>query len=517
MEQNLLSSEFIITQGRRFRVLMAREMDMQEQKKSKNEKIKSCCFLQGDNCRWFEKECPELYKADGKCERYKKGNALKNSEIDDLKKAEKLDPAVIAKLEEGAYEVFANIFTISIMLERDIYGDMAYCEELMRIKNVAKKDNKILDGAFEFIHLLANRMGCPVLWFFSMDNSSRKNYIYQLLDEYTCIFNGENYIKPYTPWLDVDEESQEVTGEIELDDFKNGRHYREKTTINDSEIVQQIPRESECRLVIKKIRYSDEKPIIYTLSYEPEYWGYNLESKYGYYGSQLYSEEEGKLAELFERIVTIEDPASEMEKKNISPDANGSSEEPGYPTGGSIETYKKKESSHKETFKNDQQKEERDNRGKIKKEVLRKAIYSDTKTVKLMDEFEGIGTDNIYVYERLEIPYAFHMFINGKYQSITLIVKRCRASECVGDITFTEFKQEKYDDLLKYVKDQIGDKIIKPSEIFSFEKPYHLRAQNSTNKTGFGWEWDWSDGYGSYTEGTFYGETTDYGFVGFYY
>ena len=31
----------------------------------------------------------------------------------------------------------------------------------------------------------------------------------------------------------------------------------------------------------------------------------------------------------------------------------------------------------------------------------------------------------------------------------------------------------------------------------------------------FGWEWDWSNGIGSYTEGTYYGEVTTFLIIGF--
>ena len=44
-----------------------------------------------------------------------------------------------------------------------------------------------------------------------------------------------------------------------------------------------------------------------------------------------------------------------------------------------------------------------------------------------------------------------------------------------------------------------------------FEKPYLLRAQNSNNRTGYGNEYY---GYDLVYQGTLYGETTNYAFVG---
>ena len=66
------------------------------------------------------------------------------------------------------------------------------------------------------------------------------------------------------------------------------------------------------------------------------------------------------------------------------------------------------------------------------------------------------------------------------------------------------------------VTDDVIEQYIDKDQFFRFSKPFLLRAQNSSNRTGYGWEWNWSGGYGDYTEGTFYGETTNYFFVGVY-
>ena len=158
--------------------------------------------------------------------------------------------------------------------------------------------------------------------------------------------------------------------------------------------------------------------------------------------------------------------------------------------------------------------------GKIKRKILQKCVFNDTRTIDLLDEFEGIGERNLYRYEMLEILSALTLRKNNKLLRLSLVVKRCKAGECTGDITFTEFKQGKVAELKQYVSKQITDEVIEKYQgtrkLYYFDKPYHLRAQNSSNRTGYGWEWDWSGGYGSYIEGTLYGETTDYGFVGAY-
>ena len=58
--------------------------------------------------------------------------------------------------------------------------------------------------------------------------------------------------------------------------------------------------------------------------------------------------------------------------------------------------------------------------------------------------------------------------------------------------------------------------ISQPSKIIPWPQHYAYITQNSHNRTEYGWEWDWTDGLGSYTEGTYYGETIDYIFSGTY-
>lgn len=150
---------------------------------------------------------------------------------------------------------------------------------------------------------------------------------------------------------------------------------------------------------------------------------------------------------------------------------------------------------------------------------LIKNICKSTKTMALLDEFEGIGK---YVdkeaYDRLIIT-GFTGYTKLGNITCQYIIKRMDyEDETVGNITFTELKNGKCTGLKKYVTEQIENKIKSMSydervEI-DLDMPYLLRAQNSKNREGYGWEWDWSYGVGSCTEGTYYGETTRYGIVG---
>lgn len=148
-------------------------------------------------------------------------------------------------------------------------------------------------------------------------------------------------------------------------------------------------------------------------------------------------------------------------------------------------------------------------------------VANDTGSVKLMDRFEGYGSD-APAYRRMVIQntkYRWTLDLKNN-AGINLVIERSKSRNYVGDITFTEFKQEKDRNLRDFLKqeitDEIAEKYIDKDEFFRFSKPFRLRAQNSGNRTGYGWEWDWSGGYGDYTEGTLYGETTDYVFAGAY-
>lgn len=139
------------------------------------------------------------------------------------------------------------------------------------------------------------------------------------------------------------------------------------------------------------------------------------------------------------------------------------------------------------------------------KKILETAIYDDTKTVSLMDRFEGYGKEVSYV--QLVLRNIACLNIGGKYEYISLVVERSKDHRYVGDITFTELKQGFTRNLYEFLRKQISEEVISEfkdkDEEFRFDTPYLFRAQNSTNRSGYGW------GYG----GTQYGETTAYVFV----
>lgn len=154
-----------------------------------------------------------------------------------------------------------------------------------------------------------------------------------------------------------------------------------------------------------------------------------------------------------------------------------------------------------------------ENRPREQKELLRR-LYRDTPTVQIMDEFESLTQEGYCKYERLVLLSSFYHC--GTYFSY--VVERRNGRECFGDITMTELKKEEYWELLQYAKETIDrhNKRKKTTRFHSgtviyFKKPYRLRAQTSSNRTGYG---NYYEGYDLVIEGTLYGDTTDYVILG---
>lgn len=145
----------------------------------------------------------------------------------------------------------------------------------------------------------------------------------------------------------------------------------------------------------------------------------------------------------------------------------------------------------------------------IEERTLRKKLYPDTTTVDIFDDFEELTSEGFQKYKRLIFDKGF--YFSGK--SWRFIVERLHTDDYVGDTTMTKFKTGNAGRLYQYAREELmknADGLKDVKEIV-FSKPYHLRAQNSSNRTGYGSIYE-----GDYLvhEGTEYGETTDYAFVG---
>jgi hypothetical protein len=147
----------------------------------------------------------------------------------------------------------------------------------------------------------------------------------------------------------------------------------------------------------------------------------------------------------------------------------------------------------------------------IAKRTLKIYIFDTTRSITIMDDFESLTKDGFQKYERMIISNGYHSSC-GVYN---FIVERLNGRESIGNITMTEFKKGLSYSLQIYaqeeIKKQLQDAKRKSGMEIIFEKPYLLRAQNSSNRTGYGSEYN---GYDLVYQGTLYGETTNYAFVG---
>lgn len=153
----------------------------------------------------------------------------------------------------------------------------------------------------------------------------------------------------------------------------------------------------------------------------------------------------------------------------------------------------------------------------ITREVCMKVcIDKNTKTTEIMDRFDGIGSKNPVRYSRLILVGRNYGFTPERRTFMYYyVVERGTAKHCKGDITFTNFKQGNRWELENRVREEVNDKILKrykgTDEVYYFKTPFILRAQNSLNRTGYGWEWEWGN---LIREGTLYGETNNYVIAG---
>ena len=115
------------------------------------------------------------------------------------------------------------------------------------------------------------------------------------------------------------------------------------------------------------------------------------------------------------------------------------------------------------------------------------------RSVEIMDQFEGIGENNKFIYNELILRNVIYLCLGeSRYDFISLVIQRGSGTEAVGDVTFTELKNGKFDDLKNYIIDQSKKhdfrKFVDRKETMLFDKPYHLRAQTSLNRIGYGWD-----------------------------
>ena len=160
-------------------------------------------------------------------------------------------------------------------------------------------------------------------------------------------------------------------------------------------------------------------------------------------------------------------------------------------------------------------------------------MFDTSRTLKLMDEFDGIGEGNKIIYDRLVIYNENLLGSLGEHKvfNYALIVERGKCPNAVGSITMTDFKSSylnpfiyvsKSEDsktilLKEHIENEVTESVyneyVDSGKAYLFSVPYRLKAQNSINRSGYG---NIYKGDVLVYEGTKYGETSSYLIVGVY-
>lgn len=405
--------------------------------------------------------------------------------------------------------VYINLILTSISRKCDFSQIIIEAEERVQNK-LTEQENNFLPKGYEglfFVELAARMMGSSLGEVYNLCAERKEEILYELFEN-TDLSNSEDYF---------DDNSLEGIIEFEMcvpvlcttDEktfFEYYRNLMSQTNQKNNELYTYY------NFIFRKF----DKDVIetentYSILLEKDK---GFHSDYIYNSFEVWTGNEGYFAEFIEKVI---------DKHNISNNLGLPSEYINNEVADNESVAVEQHNTSNDKIIVDKpviESEEPKVGTKIAEELV-KYIFNDTKTVELLDKFEGIGQQNERKYKRLVIENGKYFQISGgEIVYFNLVIERGRGSDYVGDITFTEFKKGEDSELRAHIFSEITDEIIScykdKDQFYRFSKPYLLRAQNSSNRTGYGWEWDWSGGYGDYIEGTLYGETTNYFFVGAY-
>lgn len=160
-------------------------------------------------------------------------------------------------------------------------------------------------------------------------------------------------------------------------------------------------------------------------------------------------------------------------------------------------------------------------------------LFDTSRTLKLMDEFDGIDEENKIIYDRLVIYNENLLGHIGKNKvfNYALIIERGKSQKVVGSITMTDLKSGYLKPYVSITKSEGSKNVLLKEHIenevtesvyneyvdsgtpYLFSVPYKLKAQNSRNRSGYG---NIYNGDILVYEGTKYGETSSYLIIGVY-
>ena len=394
-------------------------------------------------------------------------------------------------------EVYSNLVLIAISRGKNFKKIVKEADEEIE-KHMDELRHIFLPKSFwglYYVELLASKIGTSLGEAYSLSNRQREDIVKSLLDRFSSLDEA------YGNYYEEDDDLIEFQGVVSIVDTSNETDvllYFSQIKDGIKDINPQIY--TFFQITFKKlIGTEDNEKDQYIIVLEDPY-GYSSDYVYDRY--EIWRESQGYFADYIEKVIENHNNFSNSKQSETKNEET-------------IRDLPESVNNQPEVISQEIQDDIEDH------EELVHLVIETTKTLRLLDVFEGYSKSNSIKYKRLVVSNCkYRAFKGNHYVGFNLVIERGCNRDYVGDITFTNFKTGKDADLKKYITSEITDSVVEEyvdrNEFFRFSKPYLLRAQNSTNRTGYGWEWDWSGGYGDYTEGTFYGETTDYFFVGAY-
>ena len=404
-------------------------------------------------------------------------------------------------------QIYSNLLLIAISRNRD-FGKlvtMAEKETCTFIGNSNHEDSSLIPRGYDglyFTELLASKIGSSLGEAYNLSERQKEEIIWSIIQKF-C--SDDAFFYYYTEIDDI----RDLYGEFEIPDDSDEAAMRRYYSDDDAEENSIV---TSYYIIFRCNHYNDEKSYYSILISDNDK---DCPSNYIHDELEVWTGTDGCIANYIHTTMIEYEGSLEKLQKDISKEDNNSG-----PIKENTSRVDEEVMSVNDTV--EEKSKPVHTESKIVDELI-VSVYDGTKTVDLLDKFEGINSTDSTKYRRIviqNIKYCRRTKPDYRVIGFNLVIERGRGSDYVGNLTFTEFKKGHDAALRKYLDAEITQDIINryidKDQYYRFSKPFLLRAQNSSNRTGYGWVWDWSGGYGDYIEGTQYGETTNYFFVGTY-
>ncbi len=396
-------------------------------------------------------------------------------------------------------DIYINLFLIAISRKIDFCRLVKETDDDTKRYIEEHKEGFLPEGyiGLFYVEQLARKMGSSLGDVYNLSKERRDEIVRRLVESFDSIEHA------YSEFFNDETEGLiEFEGDVRVldvsDEKEIGLYYADLwRDIDPDRTIFSHYRMTFCK--------SDVDTVSYTISISGRF---GFQSDYMYDSFEVWSGTDGFFAEFIEKVIEYYRDTTNTHTEEDKGKDNAESEIEIF-TSDNIVTKIAAETPVKESAPIED--------GPKVIDELVEYVWEDTRTVDLLDQFEGYGDRNPVRYRRIVIKNIFNRkYTDEMIYGFNLVIERGWGSDYVGDVTFTQFKRGEASALARYidseVTDEIVEKYINKDRFYRFSKPYLLRAQNSSNRTGYGSEWIG----GTYLEGTLYGETTKYFIVGVY-